>query len=139
MLHYARAMLGRLVSSLAAVVPGGTYTRHETSPTDAVCNLTFNSSGAWTITDDSSSTGTWLTGTGTGANYWVRWTSGIGSLSTGTAGTWQQLNVSRTFGVTFTGLNGSQTATGTVHIATDAGGSNIIATGAFSLNAQVTP
>lgn len=123
---------------LAASVPAGAYTRTEVSPTDSTCNFQFSSDGTWIVTDDFGSTGSWETGTGTGADYWIRWTTTSGALTTGTAGSWLQLSTSRVFGKTRT-LNGAGTdsVTGTVEIATDAAGANIIATGSITLNATV--
>jgi hypothetical protein len=125
---------------LSASVPAGSYEHAVISPTNAVCDISFNSAGTCSVSAGvlPSSPAQWLTGTGTGADYWVRWTNTSGSLTTGTAGTWQQLSGTRTFGVTRT-LNtaGSVVCTGTVEIATDSGGANIVATGSITLTALV--
>lgn len=128
----------RIGGALAAVVPAGSYVRNETSPTDAICNLTFGAS-TYTISDDFGTSGTWKTGGGGPGNYWVRWSNTSGTLSTGVAGTWQSMAGGPVFGVTFTAVSGSKSCTGTVEIATDAAGTNVIASGSVQLTATVTP
>lgn len=126
-------------AALAAAVPAATYFKEALAPADSIVNITFASAGGWSATDESSQTGTWKIGGGTGANYWVRWTNTSGTLSTGTAGTWQQLSSDRTFGVSVTSNSGGlKTTIGTVEFATDSGGANIIASGSITLTAQVT-
>lgn len=127
--------LRRKGAGLAAVVPAGTYAHTVLDPADANCTITFSSAGTWSAVPSAS--GTWKTGSGTGADYWIRWTTTAGTLTTGTAGTWQQLSTNRTFGRNRTIL-GIVSCTGTVEIATDAAGTNIIATGTIVLEAEVT-
>lgn len=126
-------------SGLAAAVPVGSYDIGTISPTDAVCNIQFDSAGTTTLSAgvNGGPAANWLV-SGTGAQFWVRWTNTSGTLTTGTAGTWQQMNANRTFGVSFT-LNstGSKVCTGTVEFATDSGGVNVVATGSITLTAQV--
>lgn len=123
-----------------SVVPGG-YTRTELSPTDADCTITYSTNGAVSITDDFSSSGSWRSPneTGIGSGFWIRWTNTSGTLSSGTAGSWLALSSSRSFGVLFTGTNGTKTCTGTVEIATDSGGSNVVASGSVTITATVMP
>ena len=80
------------------------------------------------------SAGNWAspTTTGIGSGYWVRFTetssSGAGQTVYGSArGVWHQLSSGHTFGVSRT-QNGGGYRTYTVQIATDSGGSNIVAT-----------
>lgn len=140
LLFSVAGFMKKLGSGLAAAIPSGSYDNLQISPTDATCNISFNSAGTCSVSAGTtpSSPANWLTGTGTGANYWIRWTNTSGTLSTGTAGSWLQLNANQTFGVSFT-LNsaGSKVCTGTVEIATDSGGANVIASGSITLNAQV--
>lgn len=128
--------LRRKGAGLAAVVPAGTYTRTAIDPAYAYSTITFSSAGTWSSTGGLTRSGTWKTGSGTGADYWIRWTTTAGTLTTGTAGTWQQLSTDRAFGRNQTIL-GSASCTGTVEIATDAAGTNIIATGTIVLVAEV--
>ena len=129
----------RMSGALAAVVPAGSYSDNQQSPTDADCTITFNTNGSWSCTGDSGGSGIWKTGGGTGANYWIKWTNTSGTLSSGTAGTWQQISTNPAFGVVFTGINGSKSCTGTVQIATDAAGVNVIDSGSITITATVTP
>lgn len=129
--------LRRKGAGLAAVVPAGTYTRSVIDPADAHSTITFSSAGTWSSTGGPSTSGTWKTGSGTGADYWIRWTTTAGTLTTGTAGTWQQLSTDRAFGRDRTTI-GTLSCTGTVEIATDAAGTKIIATGTIVLVAEVT-
>jgi len=78
--------------------------------------------------------GNWAspTTTGIGSGYWVRFTetasSGAGQTVYGSPrGVWLQLSSAHTFGVSRT-LNGGGYREYTVQIATDSGGSNIVAT-----------
>jgi hypothetical protein len=80
------------------------------------------------------SAGNWASPTtsGIGSGYWVRFTetasSGAGQTVYGSArGVWHQLSSAHTFGVSRT-ANGGGYRTYTVQIATDSGGSNIVAT-----------
>lgn len=135
MLYYAKFIgLG-----LRAQVPSGTYIDFATAPDDAIANLTFNSDGTCSVSAgvSPSSPANWKTGGGAGENYWVRWTIVSGTLSTGTAGVWHSLTSNVTFGRNRTGPAGETSASGTVEIATDSGGINIIATGSITLTAIV--
>jgi hypothetical protein len=125
---------------LSASVPAGSYEHYVISPTNAVCNISFNAAGTCSVSAGVSpgSPAQWLTGSGSGADYWVRWTNTSGTLTTGTAGTWQQLSGTRTFGKTrTTNAVGSDIVTGTVEIATDSAGVDVIATGSITLTATV--
>jgi len=123
---------------VTVVVPVGIYEHLIAQPTNAVCNITFNTNGTTSVSAGVTGPGpeNWMSG-GSGASYWVRWTNTTGTLTTGTAGTWQQLSTARTFGVTFTtNAAGSKPCVGTVDIATDSGGVTIVATGSIDLKAE---
>lgn len=120
-------------------VPSGTYTHDETSPTDAGVTFTFSSGGSWSAVNANFATissGTWENTVGT---YYIRWTNTVGSLSSGTAGSWLALSSSRSFGVSYTGVNGSKSCTGFVEIATDSSGVNVVGSGTITITATVTP
>jgi len=121
-------------SSLAASVPAGSYTHNVAGvPTD--CNFVFIDTGSWSVNDNLSQTGVWKTGTGTGADYQVRWTTTSGSLDTGGSGTWNTLNANRTYGVTMNSP-GTKTCTGTVEIRQAAFPNTVLATGSMTLTAR---
>jgi len=102
-------------------------------PDDCSASITIGRNGSITWTTNingSGSYGNWITpaGTNPGDTHWVRWTSNTGTLSSGlTSGTWTQLNSDRSVTVVRTSI-GSKTCKGTFDIATDSGGSNIVAT-----------
>jgi hypothetical protein len=85
------------------------------SPTTSVASITFNADGTYTRLNGAS--GNWATPTtgGVGAGYDIRWTNVSGTLTSGTAGTWQNLSSARTYGRNRVGV-GSATAVGTIEI-----------------------
>jgi hypothetical protein len=102
-------------------------------------NLNFNSNGTWNayLGVGAGKSGNWATPTtaGVGAGYWIRFTrtvfvpNGFGNDATGTTG-WLQLNSGFGQGIFVTRTSGPGVtfATYTIQIATDSGGSNIVAT-----------
>lgn len=66
-----------------------------------------------------------------GANYFVRFTPTVGTLSTNDAPTFTQINATRA--VTKTGTAGAASCTFTIDIATDIGGTNIVLTSTGNL------
>lgn len=112
------------------------------TPLNAVAGFQLNTDGvaynlkATTYTSEF----TWLTSSGVpSSSYYARWTNTSGTLSSGTAGSWQQLNANREWSVTFTDDGGgSKACTGTLEIAADASGSTILATATITLTATVT-
>jgi hypothetical protein len=107
----------------------------------AYAELTFNSNGtitAGTSNSGTQSSGNWATPTttGIGSSYWVRATQ-TGSYGTGgfggatqygsAKGVWHQISNTPYFGVSRTG-NGMGGFYYTIQIASDSGGSNILAT-----------
>jgi hypothetical protein len=119
--------LAGLTSVFGTAYPGNT----------AYAELIFNSNGtiqAGTSDIGIQSAGNWATPTttGVGSSYWVRFTetasSGAGQTVYGSArGVWHQISSTLYFGVSRT-ANGGGYRTYTVQIATDSGGSNIVAT-----------
>ncbi len=129
-------------SAVVVTAISGGWTDTATSPDDATCTLNVLANGGYTVdglATGSIASGFWRTGGGTGSDYWIRWTNTSGTLSSGTAGSWLSLASNRAFGVTFTSPNGSKTCVGTVEIATDSGGANVVASGSVSITAQVDP
>ena len=113
----------------------------------SMAQLFFTSNGTWNATLEAraSKSGNWGTPTtaGAGSGFWIRFTrtffsGGAGNSATGSTG-WLQLNVSRDILVERTSGFGVTTAEYTIEIATDSGGSNIVASADFiTLTASMT-
>lgn len=105
------------------------------SPNDAHAGVRFNSDGTISVTQGSSvswiySGGTWGTpsGAGDGTTYWVRATITAGDpFTSGTTGSWIQISTAPLWRNAVTTI-GNKNNTVTFEIASDSGGSNIIAT-----------
>ena len=102
----------------------------------SMAQLFFTSNGTWnaTLEASASKSGNWGTPTtaGAGSGFWIRFTrtffsGGAGNSATASTG-WLQLNTTRSIDVTRTSGFGVTTADYTIEIATDSGGSNIVAT-----------
>jgi hypothetical protein len=102
----------------------------------STATLSFLSDGTWSATLEASASksGNWGTPTtaGAGSGFWIRFTrtffsGGAGNSATGSTG-WLQLNTTRDILVERTSGFGVTTADYTIEIATDSGGSNIVAT-----------
>jgi len=99
----------------------------------AYAELLFYADGSisYASNNGSGSAGRWVNLTNVGASYWIRFTqtsSYSSSTETGSArGTWHQLSTTRLFGVQRS-LPGAGGRYYTVQIASDSGGSNIVAT-----------
>jgi hypothetical protein len=100
----------------------------------AGATIYFNSDGTVTyavqFVDVSNTVGTesWFspTTTGIGNSYWVRFTVTSGTLTTNQASTWTALSSARAFDKQ--AVSGAVSATVTVEIASDSGGTNIVFT-----------
>lgn len=124
--YAALSLPGTLNVSVLAAFPGS-----------ANAAITFASDGAYTSTDGVTN-GNWFapaTG-GVGAGFDIRWTVVSGTLTTGTAATWQSLSSARTYGRSRVGI-GNETAVGTVEIR-DASTLAVLATSTVTLEAEVT-
>lgn len=110
------------------------------APTSAIATLTFGTDGTITIAGSGTSNQTayWYkpATSGIGSSYWLRVTVNSGSSLTGSStGTWLQLSTSRSFNLTSSG-NGVLSTNITIEIATDSGGSNIVASASATLSAD---
>ena len=113
----------------------------------STAELNFLSNGTWSATLEASASksGNWATPTTTsiGAGYWIRFTrtffsGGAGNSATASTG-WLQLNTTQGIFVSRTSGFGVTTADFTIEIATDSGGSNIVATASLiTLTASMT-
>ncbi len=128
--------------SQAAYLTDTTVFNGRLTPLNATAGVQVNTDGVLYNLQAASYTSefTWLTSSGTpSSSYWVRWTNTSGTLSSGTAGSWLQLNSTREFSVTFTDDGGgSKSCTGTLEIAADSGGASVLATATITLTATVT-
>lgn len=95
----------------------------------AHAQITFDEDGGWTGYEAGApvSSGLWISPNSAdiGAGYYIRFTPTSGSFSSGST-SWQQLNTARAVSVSQNG-QGTKAVTYTVEIATDSGGSNIVA------------
>ena len=105
------------------------------SSTPCTAQIYFGSDGSWYFYGEGrgNTSGNWgtPTTTGVGAGYWIQWTrtyfsGGIGASATATSG-WQQLSSSRYITVYNPGGLTVVTAQYNIYIATDSGGSNVVA------------
>ena len=96
----------------------------------------FNSNGVityWANGVNNAAVGNWATPTtaGIGSSYWIRFTqtssSGTSTETGGARGVWISLSISPTFGIEVSGP-GFSSRYYTVEVASDSGGSNIVAT-----------
>jgi len=109
--------------------------------------LGFYSDGTWQWNGYAAgiASGNWGTPTTTniGSNYWVRWTrtafyNSGGSNSASPSSGWQQLSTTRTITVSTIGLS-VPSATYTIEISSDSGGSVVLASVSTTLQAQIFP
>ena len=95
-----------------------------------------NSTGAMTLSASSSGPtsgpSNWYapTSTGVGSFYWARFTLTAGTFTSGTTGTWINLSAGASVTKSVASGTGSASATFTIEIASDAAGTNILATSA---------
>lgn len=116
-----------------------TYTDTTFDPGTAGVTLAINSNGTLVVTGTNAGTldsYNWITPTTGSTSYYVRATLIGGSFSSGTTGTWLALTSNRTWTVTQSGA-GTKTANATFEIASDSGGTNIVASAGIILTADV--
>ena len=136
-----------VVVSLAEL-SGVTLTGFPNSDNEAYSiTLAFATDGTWQFDGYAAglTNGNWCTPTtvGVGSNYWVRWTrtsfinSGSGNSASASSG-WQQLSSTRTITVSTAGIS-IPSATYTLEISSDSGGSVVLASVSTTLAAQIVP
>ena len=127
------SLIGATYNDTAATVVGvpGACTVTLTVRTDGTVRASGSASGTLASQD-------WITPTSAvTTNYWSRWSSTAGSLSSGSEATWEQLTTNRAYAKSYVGLTGTDAVTGTLEIATDSGGSNVVASDSFTLEPGV--
>lgn len=109
--------------------------------------IDFFANGTW-IADATrmgqQASGNWLypTGTNFGSEYWIRWTvsnvitDGTGTSNTGNSAGWVQLNQQRSFSVAAGAGTSSKSADYYIEISTNSSGTNIVASGTVTLQAD---
>lgn len=121
-------------AALAAVLVGATYDNSDIG--GSTCSIEFRADGSVFVTDLSGASVRyqWKTGGGGSGEYRIRWTNVTGTLSFGTAGAWQTLDTTRTYGVQFIGT-GIKSCTGTVEIQSTAAPNTPLATATIQVRA----
>lgn len=118
MIHILRAFAGTASAPTPTfTIQAVDYTRSVVDPADATCSITFANDGSFSGIADNGVAYSWLSG-GNPGDYSILLTTTAGTLSSGTAGTYQNLGTSRTFAVTRTSV-GTKQWTGTVTIRRD--------------------
>jgi hypothetical protein len=126
-------------SKIVYRLDSGTYSDFAVSPLDAQTTLFVGSDGSLDIGTFNSgvlANYNWITPTATASTHFVRLTPTSGTFSGTTTGIWVALTTSAQWFVNQTGF-GLNSATGTLAISTNSGGTNIVATATITLRAQV--
>jgi hypothetical protein len=126
-------------SKIVYRLDSGTYQDFAFSPLDAQTTLTVGSNGVLDVGTFNSgvlASYNWLTPTATASTHFVRLTPTSGTFSGTTTGVWVALTTNAAWFVNRTGV-GFSSASGTLAISTNSGGTNIVATASITLQAQV--
>ena len=132
------ALLGA-TSSVTFRLDNGTYVDTAISPFDAQTTLTVGANGVLDVGTSNSgvlANYDWTTPTPPAATYYVRLAPTSGSFGGSTTNVWLALSPDQSWFVGQSGV-GNASASGTLAIATDAGGTNIVASANITLSAQV--
>jgi hypothetical protein len=139
----AVAVMMGVSSPIVNPLVGGTAFDGVLAPADAFAAWRFNPDGSidsreGTFTNNVQQWYLPVGGT-PGTGYWIRYVKDSGSdTPTGSAmSTWLQLNSAQTWTITEAGI-GSGDCNGTISIASDSGGTNIVSTGSFNLIVDTT-
>ena len=126
-------------SKIVYRLDSGTYSDFALVPLDAQTTLFVGSGGLLNINTFNSgvlANYDWLTPTATASTHFVRLTPSSGTFSGDTTGVWLALTSNRQWFVNRSGF-GLNSATGTLAISTNSGGTNIVASATITLRAQV--
>ena len=130
--------VGLFGSQVAYTAPSGLYGDLTSSPTDAGITFFIYASGVYQVVRDNGPdpSSDWVTPQPPATHY-VRVTPTSGTFSSGSAtGTWLTIS-GQSWRVVYTLGSGAKTCTFDVEIATDSGGTNIVAAGSMTLEAAV--
>jgi hypothetical protein len=130
------AIMAGISSGVAFRLDSDTYQDFVISPATAETTLTVNANGSLQVTTNFSgilADYNWITPTTGSGSYYVRLSATSGSF-TGNTGVW--LPVGQAWSVSRASL-GTTSASGTLAIASDAAGTNIVASASITLVAQV--
>lgn len=136
---------GFYTASLSATLAGDNAAHTNSVPTNCYAGVSLNSNGTeYAYSALGSATGTdlgdWLE-SGSADQFWARCTLNAGTLDGANSGTgsWLQLSTTRNWAIVRTTV-GTDTADIDIDIATDSGGSNIVASANYTLSAtEETP
>lgn len=130
----------KFYQNLRAALAGGSYSHTAASPANATSGVKVDSDGyiyrlnGATYVQQTQ----WLLG-GTAAEFECRWTNTSGSLSSGSAGTWQTCGSDQGFNITYTSDSpGNNSCTGTLEIRMAASPNTVLASASYTINAIVT-
>ena len=126
-------------SKIVYRLDSGTYSDFAFAPLDAQTTLTVGSNGALDVSTFNSgvlASYNWLTPTATASTHFVRLTPTSGTFSGATTGVWLALTSDRAWAVSRFSV-GTNSASGTLAISTNSGGTNIVATASITLQAVV--
>jgi hypothetical protein len=127
------------VSPVVSLASAGDVTDQEFFPSSSTAYIELQNDGdifGFGSIQGSGDQGDWITPrSAAGGNYEARWTNTSGTLSSGTAGTWEALSTTRQWAVSRVGV-GSKTCTGTLEIRRTAGGAVLDSTN-VTLTAEV--
>ena len=127
------------VNPVVSLVAAGDASDEQSFPSSSTADIELQSDGD--IVGEGTqfgggALGEWITPrSAAGGNYEARWTNTSGTLSSGTAGTWQALSTTRNYSVSQTGV-GFKTCTGTLEIRRTVGGA-VLDSKSVTLTAQV--
>jgi hypothetical protein len=121
-------------------IPINSFGRIALDPADATVTLEFDTDGDGSMQGNVTNAFEWFSPVtpGIGTGYWIRLTVNSGTSPSGSAvGSWLQLSSARSWSLTRTTI-GTFTGNYTLEIATDSGGTNIVASQTINMTAQVT-
>lgn len=130
----------QLTATDTLLVPQVTLSASSTAPTDATCNLRFDTDGHERGGNNAfTDFGAFISPTASTANYSVRATTTSGAFTSGTTGSYLALTSNRLWTVVFTGNNGSASCTATFDFARTADTSTIVYSVSITMDASVSP
>jgi hypothetical protein len=141
-MSFACRPVGFAGAGVVVPLPGGTSQARRVG---LPCTVTLTFARAGTVLATKTASATWAIGpvshnwhsnpTATvGDTFWIRATPTTGTFTSGTTGSWLQMNIDNVWTVSAPSL-GSKSCTCTFEIATDSGGTNIVTSGSYIIEA----